>query len=75
VTTSLDFPGAECDQSVEAGLVVNCAGLVPDLDDLDLEAGGVTVNEFLQSVGNLRVYSIGNACEAGPKLVTVADLG
>jgi glutathione reductase (NADPH) len=72
---------AECDQSVEADLVVNCAGRVPDLDDLDLEAGGVTrspggitVNEFLQSVGNPRVYSIGDACEAGPKLATVADM-
>ena len=72
---------AECNQSVEADLVVNCAGRVPDLDDLDLEAGGVTrsphgvaVNEFLQSVGNPRVYAIGDACAAGPKLATVADM-
>jgi glutathione reductase (NADPH) len=31
-----------CGQSVEADLVVNCSGRVPDLDDLDLEAGAVT---------------------------------
>ena len=72
---------AECNQSVEADLVVNCAGRVPDLDDLDLTTGGVTrsphgvaVNEFLQSVGNPRVYAIGDACAAGPKLATVADM-
>jgi glutathione reductase (NADPH) len=52
-----------------------------DLDDLDLEAGGVTrssrgvaVNEFLQSVGNPRVYAVGDACGAGPQLATVADM-
>ena len=72
---------AGCGQSVEAELVVNCSGRVPDLDDLDLEAGavprsprGVVVNEFLQSPGNTRVYAIGDACDAGPKLATVADM-
>jgi glutathione reductase (NADPH) len=72
---------AGCDQSVEAELVVNCSGRVPDLDDLDLEAGsvtrsprGVVVNEFLQSPGNTRVYAIGDACDAGPQLATVADM-
>jgi glutathione reductase (NADPH) len=72
---------AGCAQAVEADLVVNCAGRVPDLDDLDLEAGGinrsphgVVVNEFLQSIGNPRVYAIGDACDAGPQLATVADM-
>jgi glutathione reductase (NADPH) len=72
---------AGCSQSVEADLVVNCAGRVPDLDDLDVKAGGVNrtphgidVNEFLQSVGNPRVYAIGDACGTGPKLATVADM-
>jgi glutathione reductase (NADPH) len=72
---------AGCGQPVEADLVVNCAGRVPDLDDLDLQAGGVNrsaqgvaVNGFLQSVGNPRVYAIGDACDAGPKLATVADM-
>jgi glutathione reductase (NADPH) len=72
---------AGCAQAVEADLVVNCAGRVPDLDDLDLEAGGidrspdgVAVNEFLQSIGNPRVYAIGDACDAGPQLATVADM-
>jgi len=72
---------ADCDSLVEADLVVNCAGRMPDLDDLDLAAGnvtrsprGVAVNEFLQSVGNPRVYAIGDACGAGPQLATVADM-
>ena len=72
---------AGCDQSVDADLVVNCSGRVPELDDLDLEAGtvprsprGVVVNEFLQSIGNPRVYAIGDACDAGPKFATVADM-
>ena len=72
---------AGCGQSVEADLVVNCAGRVPDLDDLDLQAGGVNrsphgvaVNEFLQSIGNPRVYAIGDACAAGPQLAPVADM-
>ena len=72
---------AGCAQSVEADLVVNCAGRVPDLDNLDVNAGGVNrtqhgiaVNEFLQSIGNPRVYAIGDACGTGPKLATVADM-
>ena len=72
---------AGCAQVVEADLVVNCTGRVADLDALDLEAGGVTrspagiaVNEFLQSIGNPRVYAIGDACGAGPQLATVADM-
>lgn len=72
---------AGCTQVVEADLVVNCTGRVADLDALDLEAGevtrspaGIAVNEFLQSVGNPRVYAIGDACGAGPQLATVADM-
>ena len=58
----------ECDQ------VFNGAGRVPDLDDLDLEKGnvkfnkhGITVNEYLQSVSNGKVYSAGDA-SASPGL-------
>ncbi|MRR53342.1 MAG: NAD(P)/FAD-dependent oxidoreductase [Deltaproteobacteria bacterium] len=70
-----------CNQSIEADLVVNSAGRLPDLDDLDVKAGGVNrtahgiaVNEFLQSVNNPRVYAIGDVCDSGPKLATVADM-
>jgi glutathione reductase (NADPH) len=68
-------------QLIKADLVVNCAGRVPDLDDLDLEAGkvtrskrGIAVNRFLQNKGNPRVYAIGDACGAGPQLAPVADM-
>jgi glutathione reductase (NADPH) len=70
-----------CTKTVEADLVVNCSGREPDLDALNLEAGGISrsqrgisVNEFLQCVGNHRVYAIGDACGAGPMLATVADM-
>lgn len=68
-------------QLIEADLVVNCAGRVPDLDELDLELGkitrsqrGIAVNSFLQNVGNPHVYAIGDACGAGPQLAPVADM-
>jgi glutathione reductase (NADPH) len=68
-------------QRIEADLVVNCSGRVPDLDDLDLEAGtvtrseqGISVNDFLQNDGNPRVYAIGDACDGGPQLAPVADM-
>src|SRR5918999_2890578 len=55
-----------------ADLVVHGAGRVPNLDDMDLERGevirekrGVTVNEYLQSVSNPRVYAAGDAAATG----------
>lgn len=66
-------------QSFATGLVVHGAGRVPAIDDLALETanveydrGGVTVNEFLQSDSNPRVYSAGDcAATAGPPLTPV----
>lgn len=66
---------------IEADLVVHGAGRVPELDELNLDAGeiafdpmrGVTVNEFLQSVSNTAVYVAGDAADtAGPRLTPVA---
>ncbi len=68
-------------QLIEADLVVNCTGRVPDIDELDLERGkvtrsqrGIAVNSFLQNIANHRVYAIGDACGAGPQLAPVADM-
>src|SRR5438445_3858155 len=51
------------EHTVEADLVVHAAGRAPEIDKLDLEAGGVawdkegvSVNEYLQSVSNEAVY-------------------
>jgi glutathione reductase (NADPH) len=62
-----------------ADMVVHGAGRVPEIDDLDLEKGGVTrskkgvrVNEYLQSVSNPAVYAAGDAAESGPMLTPVA---
>lgn len=65
---------------VDADLVAHGAGRVPDVDDLDLDAGGVTrvrdgieVNRYLQSVSNPRVYAAGDcAATEGPALTPVA---
>lgn len=68
--------------SHEADLVVHGAGRVPALDDLDLDAGGVargkggvTVNAYLQSPTNPRVYAAGDAADTdGPPLTPVASM-
>ncbi len=65
----------------ETDMAVHSAGRVPEIDDLDLEAGGVkrekrgvTVNEFLQSVSNPAVYVGGDAAaSSGPPLTPKAD--
>jgi glutathione reductase (NADPH) len=68
------------ERRLEADVAVHSAGRVPELDDLDLEAGGVTrekhgvsVNEYLQSVSNPAVYAGGDAAAVGPKLTPKAD--
>ncbi|MPY91258.1 MAG: NAD(P)/FAD-dependent oxidoreductase [Luteitalea sp.] len=67
------------DGRFEADLVVHGAGRVPEIDDLDLVAAdvdrdrrGVTVNEYLQSVSNAKVYAAGDAASSGPPLTPVA---
>ena len=68
------------DEVFTADLVVHAAGRVPDLDPLDLAAGGVAsekgrlrLNEFLQSVSNPAVYAVGDAALSGPPLTPVAS--
>lgn len=53
-------------------MVVRGAGRVPEIDDLDLERGGVEygrrgvrVNEYLQSISNPAVYAAGDAADRG----------
>jgi len=68
------------DLSAEADLVVHAAGRVPDLEALNLEAGGVAtdhgrlhLNEYLQSRSNPRVYAAGDAAGFGPPLTPVSS--
>jgi glutathione reductase (NADPH) len=66
--------------AIDADCVVHAAGRVPDLDDLQLDVGGVErsrggvlVNGFLQSVSNPKVYAAGDcAATGGPRLTPVA---
>ena len=68
------------DVSFEADGVVHGAGRVPDLDDIGLDkagversAGGIVVNEYLQSVSNSSVYAAGDAADTeGAPLTPVA---
>lgn len=65
---------------IDADLVVHAAGRVPALSDLDLEAGGVAVedgrirlNDYLQSTSNPAVYAAGDAAQVGPPLTPVSS--
>ena len=66
--------------SFETDRVVHGAGRVPDIDDMELDkagvdrsAGGVVVNEYLQSVSNPSVYAAGDAAATeGDPLTPVA---
>lgn len=68
-------------RSLEADMVVHGAGRVPNLDGLNLVAGGVEytprgiqVNEYLQSVSNPTVYAAGDvAASKGLPLTPVAS--
>jgi len=72
--------GARGKQAVAADLVVHAAGREPDLEELGLAAGHVTVckgrlelNEYLQSVSNPLVYAAGDAASVGPPLTPVSS--
>src|SRR5947208_4816335 len=60
------------EHTVEADLVGHAAGRAPEIDKLDLEAGGVawdkkgvSVNEYLQSMSNPAVDAAGDAVASG----------
>lgn len=60
------------DLSWETDMAVHGAGRVPEIDDLELEVGGVArspkgvrVNQYLQSTTNAAVYAAGDAVDAG----------
>ena len=66
-------------QTLACDLVVHAAGRVPDLEDLNLPAGGIEtdqgrlkLNEFLQSTSNEHVYAAGDAAAKGPPLTPVS---
>lgn len=72
--------GQKC--AFEGDMVVQAAGRVPEIDDMNLGAAGVEwdrrrgvkVNEFLQSVSNQSVYAAGDAAASGgPPLTPVAS--
>jgi|25BtaG_2_1085352.scaffolds.fasta_scaffold00935_4 glutathione reductase (NADPH) len=72
--------GKEGEKIVESQLVVNAAGRVPEIDQLNLEKGkvefdkkGIKVNEYLQSISNSRVYAAGDVADSnGLPLTPVA---
>jgi glutathione reductase (NADPH) len=59
-------------RTIQTDIAVHSAGRVPEIDDLDLDAGGVardrggvSVNAYLQSVSNPAVYAAGDAVASG----------
>ncbi|MBD3307893.1 NAD(P)/FAD-dependent oxidoreductase [candidate division KSB3 bacterium] len=68
-------------QTFEVERVIHGAGRVPNLDGLDLEAGGIqtdgrqiVVNSYLQSVSNPAVYIAGDVNASGIPLTPVASM-
>jgi glutathione reductase (NADPH) len=68
------------EEVVAADLVVHAAGRVPDIDELNLTAANVAVengrlqlNDYLQSVSNPIVYAAGDAAAKGPPLTPVSS--
>ena len=69
-------------KTLEADMVVHGAGRVPNIEELDLKAGGIEytprgikVNEYLQSVSNPIVYAAGDVTSSGgAPLTPVASL-
>lgn len=67
---------------LEGDLVLHGAGRVPEIDDMQLEKGnvtrekrGVSVNEYLQSISNPRVYAAGDAVATeGLPLTPIASM-
>tara|TARA_R110002124_G_scaffold274050_2_gene443754 strand:+ start:32741 stop:34084 length:1344 start_codon:yes stop_codon:yes gene_type:complete len=67
-------------ETYKTNLVVNAAGRVPELDDMNLEKAniasnkkGIKVNEYLQSESNPAVYAAGDAADSnGLNLTPVA---
>lgn len=66
-------------QEFIADIIINCSGVIPMLDHLNLEAAnvqtikdGIEVNEFLQSVSNPIVYSAGDVSTRGMRLAPIA---
>jgi glutathione reductase (NADPH) len=72
---------AGCTEAFMSDLIVNTSGRFAELESLDLRSGnvaysgeGVSVNEYLQSVSNPRVWAIGDACASPFHLTSVADM-
>jgi glutathione reductase (NADPH) len=72
--------GKEGEKNIEANLIVNAAGRVPEINKLDLKKGnvdfgetGIRVNEYLQSISNPKVYAAGDVADtSGLPLTPVA---
>jgi len=71
----------DCATCYEADLIVHGAGRVANIEALNLDRGGiahspqgVTINEYLQSVSNPRVFAIGDASSTPLQLATTADM-
>ncbi|MEQ8415807.1 NAD(P)/FAD-dependent oxidoreductase [Imperialibacter roseus] len=70
------------EKTIQTDLVVNAAGRVPELDDMNLEKAnisyskkGIQVNEYLQSESNPSIYAAGDAVASkGLNLTPVAVL-
>ncbi len=77
----LTLAGPQKQQKIEAEVVVNTTGRIPDVQELDLQAGqvkvnnqGIEVNQYLQSTSNPAVYACGDVLPGSRQLTPVAEM-
>lgn len=76
----IDFSTPKGNNFIECDLIVHSAGRVPNIDTLNLSAinvdigkRGIKINEYLRSVSNPNVFSVGDCADTGaPNLTPVS---
>jgi glutathione reductase (NADPH) len=76
----IEYSSPEGDLSIECDLIVHSAGRVPNINTLNLDAigvetgkRGIKVNEYLRSISNSKVFSVGDCADTGaPNLTPVS---
>jgi glutathione reductase (NADPH) len=76
----IEYSSPEGKLSIECDLIVHSAGRVPNIDTLNLAAigveigkRGIKVNEYLRSISNPNVFSVGDCADTGaPNLTPIS---
>lgn len=79
-SVKLNIPNITVSSTIDADIVANGAGRVADIDGLDLQTAGITVDrrgivldEYLRSVSNPDIFAAGDTVSSSPHLSPVAS--